>query len=126
MLILETSFHIFLAVIYVTLNVKTLKNFMYFWLPRIACTKLMLLCINYTTNAIIAMLSKRILGIMLPVRTSLLCEFILVKFLVYFSIPHPRFVSLFKSSLLYIYLSCILASQVCFSQVKLNRTQSGR
>ena len=109
-----------------TLNVKPLKKVMYFWLPRIAYPKLTPLCINYKTNALISVLQKRILYIMLPVRTSSLCESILVESFFFLLCPHTCFVILFKSSLLYFYLVCILSKRVCFSRVKLNRTKSGR
>ena len=53
---------------------------------------------------------------MLPVRTSLLCGSILVESLVYLSSLHPRFVSLFYSSLLSIFQAYILALRVYFSR----------
>ena len=127
---------------------------MYFWVPIIACTHLTLLYINYTTNIFVPVVRKRILDIMLLLRTSSLreffksiilsifqsyilasrvnfsrvsCiffeptsslhEFILVQSLVYFFSLHPRFVSLFQSSLLYIFQSYILALLVYFNRV---------
>ena len=117
LLILKTSFHIFLVVIYVTLTVKPLKNFMYFWVPSIACPKLTSLYINNTNHEFIPVVQKRILDIMLPIRISLPREFILVESLVYFSILHPRFASLFQLSLFSILRDYILASGVNFSRV---------
>ena len=49
--------------------------------------------------------------------TSSICEAILVKSLVYFWRLHPRFASLFQSSLLSIFHAYILDSQVYFSRV---------
>ena len=130
---------------------------MYLWVPIIACPKLTLLYINYTTNIFVPVLRKRILDIMLPVsriiQSILLSEmlrlfnffrsYILALRLFFsrvsciFSSLHPRFASLFQSSILSIFQSYILtqlvvfflayifASQgVYFIQVKLNRTQS--
>ena len=50
-------------------------------------------------------------------RIYLVCESILVDSLIYFSSLHPRFASLFQSSLLYIFRAYILALRVYFSQV---------
>ena len=116
-LILKTIFHILLVVIYVILNFKPLQKCMYFWVPRIACTKLTLLYINYTTNGFVPVVQKRILDIILPARTSSLREYILVKSLVYFSGLHPRFASIFQSIVLSIFQAYILALQVYFSRV---------
>ena len=90
-----TIFHILLVVVYVNLNVKPLKKFKKFWVPSISCLQLTLLYINYMTKKFIPVVRKSILGIMLPVRTSSLCESILVESLVYFSSLHPRFANLF-------------------------------
>ena len=84
---------------------QTLEKCMYFWVPSIACTNLTSLYINYTTNGFVPVVQKMILDVMLPVRTSLLCESFLVESLVYLSSLHPRFVSLFQSGLLYIFSS---------------------
>ena len=55
---------------------------------------------------------------MIPVRTSLLRGSILVKSLVFFSsLIHPRFTSIFQSSLLSIFLAHILTSRVYFIRV---------
>ena len=109
-----------------SLNVKPLKKCMYFWVPSIACPKLTSLCINYTTNGFVPVVRKSILYIMLPVRTSSIRKSILVDSLVYFSSLHPRFASIFQSSLLSIFQAYILASRVYFSRVEINRTQAGR
>ena len=97
---------------------------MYFWVPITVCPKLTSFYVNYVTNGFIPVVQKRILDIMLPVRTSSLPVFVLVKSLVYFSILHPRSASLFQSSLLSIFRAYILASRVYFSRVGLNQTHA--
>ena len=57
---------------------------MYFWVPSFACPKLTSLYINYVTYGSVKVARKKILDIMLPVITSSLHDFILVKSLVYF------------------------------------------
>ena len=57
---IETIFHILLVVICITLNVKPLKKCMYFWIPRITCTKLTFLYINYRTNGFVPVVWKMI------------------------------------------------------------------
>ena len=94
----ETIIHVFLFVISVFLNVKPLKQCMYFWVPSIAFPKLELLYINYTINIFVPAVQKKILDIMLPVRTSLLHKSILVEYLVYFSSLNPCFASLFSQA----------------------------
>ena len=121
---------------------------MYFWVPSITCPKLKSLYINYMTNGFVPVVQKKILDIMLPVRTSSLrdsilvdslvyfssyfcqvsclffeptsslCESILVKSLVYFSSLHLRLASLCQLSLLSIFRAYILALRVYFSQLK--------
>ena len=100
-----------------TLTVKPLKNFMCFWVPRISCTKINSLYINYMTNSFVPVVRNRILDMMLPVITSSLRAYFLVDSLVYFSSLHPRFASLLQSSLLSIFRANILASRVYFSRV---------
>ena len=95
-----------------TLTVKPLKNFTYFWVRSIACPKLTSNYINYTTNVFVPVVWKRILDIMLPVITSSLCESILVKYLFHFSILHPRFASIFYSILLYIFQASLLHESI--------------
>ena len=68
-------------------------------------------------NGFVPVVRKRILDIMLPVRTSLLRKSFLVESLVYFSSLRPRFASLFQLSLLYIFRAYILALRVYFSRV---------
>ena len=126
MLILKTICYILLVVIYVTLNVQPLKMSMYFWVPIIACSKLTSLYINSMTNRFVQVRWKRILDIMLPIRTSSLCEYILVESLVYFSSLHPIFASLFCSSLLSIFQAYILALRVYFSLSNLYKIQTDR
>ena len=67
---IETIFHIILVVIYMTIDVKTLKKCMYFWVPNISCTKFTSLYINCTTNRFLPVVRKTILDIMLPVRRT--------------------------------------------------------
>ena len=76
-------------------NVKALKKCMYFWVPIISCSNLTLLYINPKTNGIVPVVQTSILDIILLVKSSLLCEYFLVESLVYFSILHHRFTSLF-------------------------------
>ena len=116
-MISKTSFRIHSVVIYVTLSVKLLKKFLYSWVPRIACTKLLSLYINYTTNGFISVIRKRILYTMLPVRTSPLRESIVVDYLVYFSSLHILFASLFKSKLFSIFQAFVLTSWYYFIRV---------
>ena len=90
---------------------------MSFWVPHISCHSLTSLYINYMTNGFVPVVRKRILYIMLLVRTPSLRESTLVKSLVYFSSLHPRFTSLFQLIPLYIFQAHILASQVHFIRV---------
>ena len=98
-LILKTIFRILLVLIYFTLNVKPLKQCMYFWIHSISCPKLTSLYINYTTNGFVPVVQERILDIMLPKRTSSPREYFLVESLVYFSSINPRFATLFYSNI---------------------------
>ena len=97
---IENHFSYILVVIYGTLTVKPIKEFMYFWVPSIAFPKLMSLYIHYKTNTSVSVVQESIIDIML---TSSLRETILVKSLVYFSSLYPCFASLFDSSLLSIF-----------------------
>ena len=116
---MKTSFHIFFVVIYVTLNVKTLKKFMYFWVPSIYCPKLT----SFISNTELIDLykwhekdywyyasSKDILDLQVYFSsvsclfsrpTSSLCTFILGESLVYFSILHSRFTTILVESIVY-------------------------
>ena len=109
-LILKTSFHILLVVISMTLSVKNLKTFIYFWVAIIAFLNILSLYNNHTTNSFVPVVQKNIHNIMLSVRTSLLRESIFVDSLVYFSLICPCFAGLFKSILLSSYQAYILAS----------------
>ena len=92
--IIEPFFHIVLVVIHVNLNVKPLKKEMNLWVLIIACPDSTSLYMNYMNNRFIPVVQKRILDIMLPVRTLTLCESILVDSLVYFFCLHPHFASI--------------------------------
>ena len=89
-------FCIFLVAIYMTLNVKPLRKCMQFWVHIISYHKLTSLYINYTTNVFLPVVHASI---------------------VYFSILHLYFVSLFWLSFLSMFQAQILALRVHFIPV---------
>ena len=90
---------------------------MQFQIAIITCPDLNQFNINLMNNEFVPVVRKRIIDIMIPVRTSLLCEYILIESLVYFSILNPCFVILFQWSLLFIFQAYILSLRLYFSLI---------